>query len=255
MKRRKREPLSPERIERLIGRIRIGDMNKLLAERCSGDRTTYELPDDDAGREYLMILLQHYGFTNPHKMGQIIKLRAPWMEIDEVVRTLERVNAYPRKWRADTIGRELRLTNADRLRLGIRTIAAFDITPEERKQQRKLRDRLRKRLRRRTVEHRMRRDEWLVANSTTRTKPWEAAGISRRTWYRQRAKLNGTGVSAKCDGTGVSSIKLSKSCGHTCAIEQASKAKGVAERKPANWPKRKTPARASRKSQGMHQRR
>jgi hypothetical protein len=56
----------------------------------------------------------------------------------------------------------MRLTNADRMRLGIRTIAAFDITPEERKQQRKIRDRLRKRLRRRTVEHRMRRDEWLA---------------------------------------------------------------------------------------------
>ena len=31
----------------------------------------------------------------------------------------------------------------------------------------------------------MRRDEWL-AGSLSRSKPWEAAGCSRRTWYRRQ---------------------------------------------------------------------
>ena len=193
IKRRKRKPLTPEQIDRLIGRLRIGELNKLFAYRYGGDRITYEFPDDDAGREDLVILLQHYGFTNPHKMAGIIKLRAPWMEVDEVVRTLERVNTYCRRWRAETLGRELRVTKGEWQRLGLRTIAPCDMTREERKQERKMRDRLRKGLKRRTQGRKPRAD--YLAASKSRTKPWETAGISRRTWYRQQTKLNGTGVS------------------------------------------------------------
>ena len=210
LKRRKRKPLTPEQIDRLIGRLRIGDLNKLFGHRYGGDRITYEFPDDDAGREDLVVLLQHYGFTNPHKMARIVKLRAPWMEIDEVCRALERVNTYPHRWRAETLGRELRVTNAERQLLKLRTIAPFDMTPEERQQDRKVRDRLRKRLKRRTVEGRKPRHEYL-ATSKSRAKPWETAGISRRTWYRR----HGTSVSSiklgtEPNGTGVSAIKLSK---------------------------------------------
>jgi len=198
-KRRKRKPLSPEQIDRLIGRLRIGDLNKLFGHRYGGGRTGYEFSDDDAGREDLVVLLQHYGFTNPHKMSQIIKLRAPWMEIDEVCRTLERVNTYSRKWRAETLGRELRVTNADRRLLALRTIAPFDMTPEERQQDRKVRNRLRMRLRRRT-QGRKPRTEYL-ATSKSRVQPWEAEGISRRTWYYRQRKM---------DCTSVCAIRLSK---------------------------------------------
>jgi hypothetical protein len=191
--RRKRKPLTPEQVDRLIGRLRIGELHKLFAGRYGGDRISYEFPDDDAGREDLVILLQHYGFTNPPKMARIVKLRTPWMEIDEVIRTFERINTYPRKWRAEILGRELRVTRAEWQRLGPRTIAPCDMTREERNQERKVRDRLRKRLKRRTQGRKPRAD--YLAASKTRTKPWEMSGMSRRTWYRQQAKLNGTGVS------------------------------------------------------------
>ena len=102
---RTKQPLTPEQVQRLIGRIRIGDLNKLYGYRYGGGRYEYVLPDDDAGREDLIVLLQHYGHTNPHKMPQIIKLRAPWMEVDEVVRTIEHVNTYPRQWRAGRLVR------------------------------------------------------------------------------------------------------------------------------------------------------
>jgi hypothetical protein len=36
-----------------------------------------------------------------------------------------------------------------------------------------------------STERVMRRDEWL-AQTKTRTRPWEAEGVSERTWYRRR---------------------------------------------------------------------
>jgi hypothetical protein len=192
---KKRKPLTPDQIDRLIDRLRIGDLNKLFAYRYGGDRTTYEFPDDDAGRDDLKILVQHYGHTNPDKMWKVAKLRAPWMDSDEVLHLIEQVNFYPRKWRAEPLGRELRVTNAERRRLDLRTVAPFDMTPEKRQQDRRVRDRLRKRLRRRMVERGKPRHEYL-ATSRSRAKPWEAAGISRRTWYRRQVAQVGTSVSA-----------------------------------------------------------
>ena len=244
IKRRKRKPLTPEQIDRLIGRLRIGELNKLFAYRYGGDRITYEFPDDDAGREDLVILLQHYGFTNPHKMAGIIKLRAPWMEVDEVVRTLEQVNTYCRRWRAETLGRELRVTKGEWQRLGLRTIAPCDMTREERKQERKMRDRLRKGLKRRTQGRKPRAD--YLAASKSRTKPWETAGISRRTWYRQQAKLNGTGVSPI--------ITLLKQRTDLCHRASRCAEKRLAERVLAFWPERGYQIRASLELEVMHQR-
>jgi hypothetical protein len=182
-------------VQRLIGRIRIGDLNKLYGYRYGGGRYEYVLPDDDAGREDLIVLLQHYGHTNPHKMPQIIKLRAPWMEVDEVVRTIEHVNTYPRQWRAETMGRLQRVSKTEWQHLDLRTIAPTDMITEERRQERRLRNRLRMRFRRR-AERRKPRAEYL-ANSKSRTKPWLAAGISRAKWYRvtkQKAKADETSV-------------------------------------------------------------
>lgn len=185
-KRRKRT-LSPEQIQQLRGRLRIGELNKLFGFRYGNGRPhEYVLPDDDAGREDLEILIQHYGHTNPYKMPQIIKLRAPWMEIDKAGSLIERVNAFPRQWRAETLGRLQNLTKTEWQQLDLRTIAPVDMTKEERQQERKLRARLRKQHRRRQ-QGRKSRSEYL-ANSKARNKPWEAAGMSRATWYRQQQK-------------------------------------------------------------------
>lgn len=93
-----------------------------------------------------------------------------------------------RDLRADAIANLLRVTMAERLALGLQTIGACDVVPEERQKIMKDRkmenDRARQRAKR-VAEGRQDRAEY-EANSFSRTKPWEAAGISRRTWERRR---------------------------------------------------------------------
>jgi hypothetical protein len=40
-----------ERRNRAVGKLRIGDLNKLYADRYRGTREDYQFPDDDSGRE------------------------------------------------------------------------------------------------------------------------------------------------------------------------------------------------------------
>jgi hypothetical protein len=97
--------------------------------------------------------------------------------------------APPRKIKADTLAQMLRITNAEREDLALRTIGACDVSKAERTKRRKAKDRERKRARRMAVGA-IPRDM-----SLSRTRPWEREGISRRTWYRRRQML-GTNSSA-----------------------------------------------------------
>ena len=45
-----------ERRNRVVGKLRIGDLNKLYADRYRGTREDYQFPDDESGREDLRIL-------------------------------------------------------------------------------------------------------------------------------------------------------------------------------------------------------
>jgi hypothetical protein len=90
--------------------------------------------------------------------------------------------------RADRVGKELRLSYADRSRLNIRTIGAYDVDKRARASRslakRQKRDRERARATR-AAKGALTREEYL-AKSLSRTKPWEALGISRRTYERHR---------------------------------------------------------------------
>jgi hypothetical protein len=181
---KKRRHKRPQTKEQVIGRLRIGELNKLFRRRYAGYAGEYELPDDDSGREDLMILLHHYANSNPLQMAKIIELRAPWMGVDERRSVLDRVAAYPWRWRSETLGRVLHVTKAEWQSLNLRTIAPVDMTRNERSQERKLRNRLRMHHKRRR-EGKKSRAEY-ECNSLSRTKPWLAEGISRRTWERRR---------------------------------------------------------------------
>lgn len=91
---------------------------------------------------------------------------------------------------AETCAARLRLTAAERTLLGIRTIGAVDRTKRERNLDTKACKRDHKRRRR------------LEAGCTPRelslsqTRPWEAEGISRRTWERRRAVRERDGTDA-----------------------------------------------------------
>ena len=243
-KRRKRPPMAPEQLQRHIGRLRIGDLNKLFGDRYGGGRVAYEFPDDDAGREDLEIIAHHYAINNPHKLPSIIKLRAPWMEIDEVCHLVEQINTYPRQWRAETLGRKLRVTKAEWQRLRLRTIAPVGMTKAERLEDTKIRHRLRMRTRRRR-EGKKPRAEWLAENNISKTKPWEAEGICRRTWERRRAKAGKTAptqqVSQVCRNITVLDAEHTLATSEQVGALVRSRPSGVAAATP-----RRTPASQSK---------
>lgn len=94
----------------------------------------------------------------------------------------------PRMEKADALAAALMVTEVERSRLHLRTIGAHDVDKRERARRRK--ERKRKRAKERAARVRaehgaMSRAEYLAANSVSRTKPWEAAGVSRATWYRR----------------------------------------------------------------------
>jgi hypothetical protein len=104
------------------------------------------------------------------------------MSKQEIAAITTKVIAKPIRWRADKLGIRLRLTEAERTRLGITTIGSIEVTKAERAKRRRERDRLRRQSQLRAQGAKPRAD--YEANSISRTKPWERLGMSRRTWYR-----------------------------------------------------------------------
>jgi len=90
--------------------------------------------------------------------------------------------------RADAVANLLRVTMAERLALGLRTIGACDVTPAERRRimkEKKMRQDRERQSAKRNSEGRKSRSEY-EKNSLSQQRPWEAEGISRRTWERRR---------------------------------------------------------------------
>ena len=91
---------------------------------------------------------------------------------------------------ADALAHRLRLTNAQREVLDLRTIGACDVSKAARARLAKERRRARNRARMAAwrLKKGMRpREQWL-AQTLSRARPWDAEGISRRTWERRRRK-------------------------------------------------------------------
>src|SRR5829696_403217 len=84
-------------------------------------------------------------------------------------------------FRAGWLGEKLQLTAAVRDELKIKTIDACDETREQRQERVNARRRLVDREAKRAKRARTPRAKY-EADSLSRTKPWEAEGVSRRTW-------------------------------------------------------------------------
>ncbi|MBX5045278.1 hypothetical protein [Rhizobium lentis] len=112
----------------------------------------------------------------------------PWAgkgAIEEIIYERTKVRYAPLT--ADALGHSLHLSYAERSALDIRTIGAFDVPKTKRanlqKGKRRRRDRSRKEEQRRAAGALSRAD--YLGNSLSTTRPWEAFGISRRTWERR----------------------------------------------------------------------
>jgi hypothetical protein len=181
--RRWRRSSGPPPIHWMAAR-RILEIERLLTHRY-GD----ELPDDDAGREDLVILLNHVA-QNRHdprtKVMSRIRRWAPLMAPTEADALADMVLKQPRKYKATTIGGLMRLAREERSALGIKSIRPFDKTKEEMAEDRRRRDRLAKKAKR-------------AANPSARprgrpksdsARPWEVLGEKKSTYY-DRVKRSG----------------------------------------------------------------
>ena len=185
----------------------VGNLLKLFRHRYGPT-----LPDDDAGRDDLRPLLYVCSlarFDPEMKMRNQIETVARWMRAAEAKEMIEyemHLTVGGRRLSAKQIGERVNLKNADRERLKLWQIAVVDMTAEQIVEQKKAKDRARKRKRSKRT-----RAEYLAASLTT-SKPWEANGISRRTWERRRRvagmsalrvnTLGRTCVKADADGAG-----------------------------------------------------
>jgi hypothetical protein len=173
-----------------IRRLRLGNLRTLFRNRYGT-----VLPDDDVGREDMRELLLPVSI-DPNadiKMLKMIEIWAPWMssaEAEHLVDQINRTPIYQRKPDAERLGFRQQVTNQERERLRLWTIAPYDMTVAERKEQRRAKAAARKR--RLRQKHGSKPRAIYEAESKSKIKPWEKQGISRRTWYR---KNRGTGPS------------------------------------------------------------
>jgi hypothetical protein len=124
-------------------------------------------------------------------MANTIQTWAPWMNKAEAASLISQIQAMPpheRRPTAEALGKRLNVINAERERLGLRTIAPADMTKRQFAEYRKAKQRMRQKLyrqrKRRHAGYKI-RDNY-VASSLTKQKPWKAEGISRATWYRRQ---------------------------------------------------------------------
>jgi hypothetical protein len=112
---------------------------------------------------------------------------APHLTPDQVADVVDRVLDGPSIFENDDeLGKRLRVSYADRRRLKLRTIGAYDVNRKSRKKLQRAEKRRRDRLdaeKRRRANGAMPRAQY-EANSLSKTKPWERMGISRAKYYR-----------------------------------------------------------------------
>lgn len=166
-----------------IASLRVSELSRLFSARYGE-----QLPDDDAGRDDARLMAHHLaqltGDPRKRVMG-FVELRCPWMPIAEAKALLLETIDKPRRWRADKLAWRLRLTHADRATLKITTIGSVDKPKSARWHDRQERSRAAKEQRRREQGAKP-RAEYLA--SVRSAAPWKAAGVSRATWFRRRAR-------------------------------------------------------------------
>jgi hypothetical protein len=175
-KRRRPSPMQ------LVG-LRIRDLCILFRSRYSGhDR----LPDDDAGRDDLKIVLNHLAcLAHPRNhVTNWINTWAPWLTAGEQRDIVGPILANPQRWTADQLAWRLRLTKEQRNMLSITTIGAIDESKAVRTKRRLERERTRRKNSRRAKGALPR--QTYEQQSISRAKPWIAEGVSRASWYRRR---------------------------------------------------------------------
>ncbi|MEE1611129.1 hypothetical protein [Microvirga sp. CF3016] len=183
-----------KRPQPLISTLRLASIRKLLEDRRGAGfaGATLVAEEERCFRGALPSILELKGRAiGPGLALSWAELWTPALLADCAATWVEELAAQhlarPRHLKADALGRLLELSDEERTRLRIRTIGAIDNSKRKRAAERKAKDReyqKRKRLENGATP----RDRSLSAS-----KPWEAAGVSRATWYRQQKTLETAG--------------------------------------------------------------
>lgn len=152
--------------------------------------------------------------------------------IDKIERA--KSGARYREARGDGLGRLVGLTSEERILCRIRSILAIDETDDERKtrnaETKRERDRNRQREKR---DGKCLSRERYESGSVNRSRPWEAVGISRATYFRRRAK-----PSAQRDATMATDLSHSYNERRTTTTTDLSHGSNVSETGPSLHPLR-----------------
>lgn len=99
-------------------------------------------PDDDAGRADLLLAVHHTALLGDEAVKRIVCWVSLWVcRNARQMAFAERTAVRPLMFKAQTLGWHLRLTDAERTALRIRTIRAIDLSVEEMIERRKRADR------------------------------------------------------------------------------------------------------------------
>jgi hypothetical protein len=162
-----------------ITQLRVRDIRQLASHR-------YAFASESPASIIMVEALAHHLALLPgdprKRIAQFLDHEARWYGIERFDDLLEELKETRKWWKAAALGWHLKLTIHEREKLGIVTIEAAGVSPEQRKEmnrekrkQRAAADRLSKGSKPRA--------EWLAEHSA---KPWIAEGISRRTWRRRQ---------------------------------------------------------------------
>jgi hypothetical protein len=130
------------------------------------------------------------------RYGNFVAVNAPWFE-SRVLDTWARALGVQRRPTAADISEHFGLTWAQRCAWGIRNLPPVDVRGEQlrtlKAQRRRELDKARK-CRRRAKQGKQTREEYRET-ALANARPWEAAGVSKRTWYRMRKRMKESGTS------------------------------------------------------------
>lgn len=185
-----------------LGLLRDREVEKIIRSRHGKGIPNPEGTED---REGCLAYLRVIASSKKQDLRAWCRRWAPWVTTEVIERVGQEAGRRKRMMNSNGAAGLLMVTMAERTNLGLRTIGACDMSAQARKKQarqtKRERDRqrmcrVRKTTKRKDGTPRQDRESY-VAESVSRTRPWEAEEISRRTWYRRRT-----------DGTGTSRIDI-----------------------------------------------
>lgn len=150
--------------------IRLAELTRWLADH-NGAGT--ELEPGQSSINIARIFAHHFGGLpdTPRRITSWLIDYAPWIKGADRERLINEVVYCPLKWSAEKLAWKIRLTDATRTQLKIKTIGAIDCTREQRQA--------------RSKAMRKARDAARRPRKPKSAKPWLEQGISRAAWYRR----------------------------------------------------------------------